>query len=400
MLEEAFFVLKRVSVLLILIILFTLPIGAYGLSFPDVPEEHWAYEYVNEMAKLGIINGTPEGKFLPNDVVTREQFAKMFVLAFGIEMVPDDNYFQDCEGRWSLEYVRAAYPYVWGSPYPNQPNRILFNPTSSTQRYEAARALSIYFGYDNTEDHSHLYTMFDDLENVYTPHLGYINQAVKNGLMQGSNFEFKPFGKLTRAEAATLIYRALMRVDERIPTPTPSPTPTPVVDKYGDPIVEGGELLDYIEITDEIRKHNLVVDGGFEEGIYKGYVGAGFDWRGWAFELLEYHYGIIKIVSDEKVAGEKSLYYTAGNVYQYIPLQQDVEYVLIFHAKPYDRASVSFRHYGTYLLRMDGNGEWQQRAMKFTLPDMREDSTIRLELSSTSAVYFDDIIIVESKYVK
>ena len=47
----------------------------------------------------------------------------------------------------------------------------------------------------------------------------------------------------------------------RIPTPTPSPTPTPVVDKYGDPIVEGGELLDYIEITDEIRKHNLVVDG-------------------------------------------------------------------------------------------------------------------------------------------
>lgn len=392
--------LKRVSVVLILVIFLSLPTGAYGLSFSDVPENHWAYEYVNEMSRLGVINGTPEGKFLPNDVVTREQFAKMFVLAFGIEMVPDDNYFQDCVGRWSLEYVRAAYPYVGGSPYPNEPHRILFNPTSAVQRFEAAKALSIYFGYDNTEDHSHLYTMFDDLENVYTPHLGYINQVVKNGLMQGSNFEFKPFGKLTRAEAATLIYRALMRVDERIPTPTPSPTPTPVVDKYGDPIAEGGELLDYIEITDEIRKHNLVVDGGFEEGVYKGYLGAGFDWRGWAFELLEHHSGIIKIVSDEKVAGEKSLYYTAGNVYQYIPLQQDVEYVLIFHAKPYDRASVSFRHYGTYLLRMDGNGEWQQRAMKFTLPDMREDSTIRLELSSTSAVYFDDIIIVESKYVE
>lgn len=390
---------KKLLALLVLAIIFVFPLGAYGLSFSDVPEGHWAYEYVSDMSARGIINGTPDGRFLPNDQVTREQFAKMFVLSLGIEMVPNDNYFQDCEGRWSLEYVRAAYPYVGGSPYPNQPKRILFNPTAKLQRYEAARALSIYFGYDNTEDHSQLYTMFDDLENVYTPHLGYINQAVKHGLMQGSNFKFKPFEGLTRAEAATLIYRALKRAEERVPTPSPTPTPTPMVDKQGRPIVEGGELLDYIEITDEIRKHNLVVDGGFEEGIYKGYIGAGFDWRGWAFELLEYHSGIIKIISDEKVAGEKSLYYTAGNVYQYIPLQQDVEYVLIFHAKPYEKASVFFRHYDTYSMSIEGNGEWQQRAMKFILSDVKDGEVIRLELSKIGDAYFDDIIIVESKYV-
>jgi len=391
---------KKLLALLVLAIIFVFPLGAYGLSFSDVPEGHWAYEYINDMSERGIINGTPDGKFLPNDAVTREEFSKMFVLALGIEMVPNDNYFQDCEGRWSLEYVRAAYPYVGGSPYPNQPKRILFNPTAKLQRFEAAKALSIYFGYDNTEDFSQLYTMFDDLDNVYTPHLGYINQVVKHGLMQGSNFEFMPFGKLTRAEAATLIYRALKRIDERIPTPSPTPTPTPMVDKQGRPIVEGGELLDYIEITDEIRKHNLVVDGGFEEGIYKGDVGAGFDWRGWAFESNEVSSGIKTIVSNEKVSGDKALYWrNGGMVYQYLTLQKDVEYVLIFHAKAVDRTSVYFTYQNYYALRMDGNGEWQQRAMKFTLPEVKEGSHVRLELGKLGDAYFDDIIIVESKYV-
>lgn len=375
------------------------PIETQGQSFSDVPKDHWAYEYVSDMSERGIINGTPEGKFLPNEPVTREQFAKMFVLALGIEMVHDDNYFQDCEGRWSLEYVRAAHPYLPGSAYPNQPKRILYNPTAKTQRYEAARALSIYFGYDNTEDHNQLYTMFDDLENVYTPHLGYINQAVKHGLMQGSNFKFKPFEGLTRAEAATLIYRALKRAEERVPTPSPTPTPTPMVDKQGRPIVEGGELLDYIEITDEIRKHNLVVDGGFEEGIYKGNVGASRDWRGWAFKFSEVDMGIAKMVTNEKIAGEKSLFCKGGSIYQHLPLQIDVEYVLIFHAKSNMKASVLFTYFDRYCLRMDGNGEWQQRAMKFKLPELGGDHVFRLELHKVGDTYFDDIIIVESKYV-
>ena len=390
---------KKLLALLVLAIIFVFPLEMYGLSFSDVPKDHWACKYINDMSERGIINGTPDGKFLPNDAVTREEFSKMFVLALGIEMVPNDNYFQDCEGRWSLEYVRAAYPYVGGSPYPNQPKRILFNPTAKLQRYEAARALSIYFGYDNTEDHSQLYTMFDDLGNVYTPHLGYINQVVKHGLMQGSNFEFMPFGKLTRAEAATLIYRALKRIDERIPTTIPTPTPTPMVDKYGDPIAEGGELLGYIEITDEIRKHNLVVDGGFEEGIYKGYIGAGSDWRGWAFEFSEVSTGTAKIVTNEKVAGEKSLYCIGGSIYQHLPLQTDVEYVLIFHAKSNRTASVLIKYFDRYGLRIDGNGEWQQRAMKFKLPDLGGDYVFRLDLHKVGDTYFDDIIIVESKYV-
>lgn len=398
---------KIVSVILIFVftVLCVCQVNATEISFPDVPEEHWAYEYVTDMAKRGIINGMPDGRFLPDDIVTREQFAKMFVLAIGIEMVPTDNYFVDAEGRWSIDYVRAAYKYLGGSAYPNNPKRILFNPQSSTLRFEAARALSIYFGYDETEDYSALYTMFDDFEGT-DPHFhGYVYQAVKHGLMQGNNFKFNPFGSLTRAEAATIIYRALKRVEEQevtlTPTPTPVPTPTPMVDKYGRPLVVGGELLDYIEITDEIRKHNLVIDGSFEEGIYKGYRGAGIDWRGWAFNSEENNTGIMKIVTEEKLHGNNSLYWRdSGEVYQYIHLKTGVDYILIFHAKGVDTASAYFTMYDRYSLRMNCSNEWQQRAMKFRLDSEKEEVLIQLSLGKRYETYFDDIIIVESKYIR
>lgn len=49
--------------------------------FPDVPKSHWAYEHIENLAKLGIVKGYPDGTFRPNDPVTRAQVAKMIDLA-------------------------------------------------------------------------------------------------------------------------------------------------------------------------------------------------------------------------------------------------------------------------------------------------------------------------------
>lgn len=43
--------------------------------FPDVPENHWAYEYVKELARLGIIDGYPDGTFSGDRIMTRYEFA-------------------------------------------------------------------------------------------------------------------------------------------------------------------------------------------------------------------------------------------------------------------------------------------------------------------------------------
>lgn len=44
-------------------------------SFKDVPVNHWAYDAVNELSKLGIVSGMPDGTFQGNQAMTRYQVA-------------------------------------------------------------------------------------------------------------------------------------------------------------------------------------------------------------------------------------------------------------------------------------------------------------------------------------
>lgn len=49
--------------------------------FPDVAENHWAYEYVGKLAAAGIIEGYPDGKFSGDRMMSRYEFAAMLYCA-------------------------------------------------------------------------------------------------------------------------------------------------------------------------------------------------------------------------------------------------------------------------------------------------------------------------------
>ena len=49
--------------------------------FPDVEENHWAYEYVKELVKQGAIEGYPDGTFKGDRMMTRYEFAAMLYKA-------------------------------------------------------------------------------------------------------------------------------------------------------------------------------------------------------------------------------------------------------------------------------------------------------------------------------
>lgn len=46
-----------------------------SMLFPDVADNHWAYEYVTKLAGNGIIEGYPDGLFKGNQMMTRYEFA-------------------------------------------------------------------------------------------------------------------------------------------------------------------------------------------------------------------------------------------------------------------------------------------------------------------------------------
>ena len=49
--------------------------------FPDVPENHWAYEYIGRLAAAGFVEGYPDGMFNGNRMMSRYEFAAMLYRA-------------------------------------------------------------------------------------------------------------------------------------------------------------------------------------------------------------------------------------------------------------------------------------------------------------------------------
>lgn len=60
-------------------------------TFPDVPKDYWAFQYVEALAASGITQGMPDGNFHPRDPVTRAQMATFLSRALGLDY-PDFKY--------------------------------------------------------------------------------------------------------------------------------------------------------------------------------------------------------------------------------------------------------------------------------------------------------------------
>lgn len=56
-----------------------------GNAFSDVPRNHWANAYINAIAKAGIVKGKGPGRFAPNDNITRAELAVMVSRAFKLK---------------------------------------------------------------------------------------------------------------------------------------------------------------------------------------------------------------------------------------------------------------------------------------------------------------------------
>lgn len=82
-----------------------------GKTFVDVSKTHWAYEAITMMTKASIMVGTGDGKFAPDAVITREQFATMIAQLFKIEVnQPITGYiFKDLNGSFADKYISLLY---------------------------------------------------------------------------------------------------------------------------------------------------------------------------------------------------------------------------------------------------------------------------------------------------
>lgn len=202
---------KFVSLLLATVMLFTSagvlavdsPQKDYPQKFWDVSKEHWAFPYIAELVNKGVLAGYEDGSFRPDRTVSRAEWAKIMVLAAGLPTTDTNVYFTDMGNHWANIYINTAKDYL--AAYSDG----TFKPNQAAVREDVTVSMVKLKGYDvNDVDYSYL-SRFSDLNSISNSLKVYVAVAVRKELISGfDDGTFRGQNTLTRAEAATLLWRA------------------------------------------------------------------------------------------------------------------------------------------------------------------------------------------------
>lgn len=79
----------------------------HSMVFPDVPENHWAYQYVKTLGERGYLQGYPDGEFKGNRALTRYEYAAIIYRALQNGAPADGNMARSVDEFGSeLEFIR------------------------------------------------------------------------------------------------------------------------------------------------------------------------------------------------------------------------------------------------------------------------------------------------------
>ena len=186
-----------------------------AFAFPDVSADHWAAKQINELSERGIIVGYPSGVFMPDENVTRAEFASMAIKALGqedISVVQPVKFTDVTPDYWGYGAIQKALYF----------DLIKYNASSKTFRPEdsVSRAESITMAVNalTTQEISDVKALevlkgYSDLSQIPTSFLIPAGKAeILNMLVtipsENSN-RIEARRPATRAEVAAILYRMI-----------------------------------------------------------------------------------------------------------------------------------------------------------------------------------------------
>ena len=249
-----------------------LPTTKYEKVFDDVKKSYWAFDYIMEMVNRGVLSGYPNGKFYPDNTITRAEFSKIMCIASGITVTNTvTTSYKDVKPTdWYAPYVEAGKYYLSG--YISN-NERYYLPETNALREDIAVALVKLKGYDTSlADESILKTMFKDYQSISQGARKYVAVAVENGLISGYDDDtFRGQDTVTRAEAATLLWRAYQygngnkvfdKEELDLPVQTPVPETIITIEKEDD-----DDKVENDETDTSSKEESTLIDNKDEEEL-------------------------------------------------------------------------------------------------------------------------------------
>ena len=194
---------NKILVFLTLIVLFATT-SVFAVAFTDLTEEHWAFNYIADLTEKKVVNGYPDGTFLPEGTISRGEFLKLVIAASMPKDVPIALAPKAIE-HWAGQYLHVAITYGVVSPNDITLENIDLPITRREMTAMITKADLNMRGISKNTEKSLTFTDFSEF-NTYERELltHAISQEYLNGYPDGS---FGPNNEMTRAEAATVIYR-------------------------------------------------------------------------------------------------------------------------------------------------------------------------------------------------
>ena len=193
----------------LLLLLCTIGITASAVpSFTDVPEDAWYAESVDYAVSNGLFSGTTATTFSPEEPMTRAMFVTALgrMSGVGAESIRDNKVFSDVDfNSWYGPYVIWAYK----NGLVNGTSDTTFSPEQNITREQIAMIISNYLDTLNVQlpADENTPSAFTDEASISPWAMDAVAAMRKSGFMQGNNNAFEPQKTLSRAEAATVLMR-------------------------------------------------------------------------------------------------------------------------------------------------------------------------------------------------
>ena len=174
--------------------------------FGDIADVPWAVEAINNLASIGVVNGTSATTFEPGRSITREEFAAILYRGFGFDKVQTSGSFSDVNSSdWYYEAVmqfsamgiiNGVGDGVFGT------GRTITRQDMAVMIYRAAKAANAQFAQSGES--------FADSDSIASYALEAVSALSGANIVNGvGGGNFNPAGNATRAEATVILSRIM-----------------------------------------------------------------------------------------------------------------------------------------------------------------------------------------------
>lgn len=179
-------------------------------GFSDVDETHWASEDIKYVTEEGLMNGTSEEEFAPEETLTRSMLVTVLYRAAGSPEVNKSIPFSDVSAD---SYYAAAVSWAQQNGIVNGVTESEFDPEANITREQIATIIyryANYMGYDVSVGEDTNILSFEDAGDISEFAVEAMQYAVGAGLINGkSETTLNPQDNATRAEIAAILHRFL-----------------------------------------------------------------------------------------------------------------------------------------------------------------------------------------------